>query len=132
MNAARRRPERNPVGRREILSPAPLSYAQELLWLLSQVFDDGVAYNAPGAFQLEGPLDLDLLRRALEALVERHEILRTTYSVIDGRPMQDRRWVARRHQLDRSAGRTADEKHAESAADPQGGVALASTSSTAR
>jgi amino acid adenylation domain-containing protein len=68
--------------------PAPLSHAQELLWLLSQVFDDGIAYNAPGAFQLEGPLDLELLARAFQALIERHEILRTTYRVLDGRPMQ--------------------------------------------
>ena len=68
--------------------PAPLSYSQELLWLLSQVFDDGIAYNAPGAFQLEGPLDLGALARALEALTERHDILRTTYKVVDGHPMQ--------------------------------------------
>src|SRR5947207_14973554 len=78
----------NVISRREVVSPVPLSYAQELLWLLSQVFDDGIAYNAPGAFQLEGDLDLDVLERALEALVDRHEILRTTYSVIDGLPMQ--------------------------------------------
>src|SRR5258706_537309 len=45
---------RNPIVRREVESPVPLSYAQELLWLLSQVFDDGVAYNAPGAFRLVG------------------------------------------------------------------------------
>jgi amino acid adenylation domain-containing protein len=79
---------RNRISRRSTHSPCEVSYAQELLWLLSQVFDDGVAYNAPGAFQLEGPLDLDLLARAFEALVDRHEILRTTYTVIDGRPMQ--------------------------------------------
>lgn len=80
--------KRNPVARREIASPAPLSYSQELLWLLTQVFNDGVAYNAPGAYRLQGPLDVDLLRRALEALVDRHEILRTTYSVIGDSPMQ--------------------------------------------
>jgi amino acid adenylation domain-containing protein len=68
--------------------PCPLSYSQELLWLLSQVFDDGVAYNAPSSFHLHGPLDLDLLARTFEALVQRHAILRTTYSIIDGRPMQ--------------------------------------------
>ena len=78
----------NAITRRQTLSPCELSYAQELLWLLSQVFDDGVAYNAPGAFHLEGPLDLELLRRALDELQGRHEILRTTYSVLDGRPMQ--------------------------------------------
>jgi amino acid adenylation domain-containing protein len=58
------------------------------MWLLSQVFDSGIAYNAPGAFQLAGLLDLDVLRRSFEALIERHEILRTSYVVIEGRPMQ--------------------------------------------
>jgi amino acid adenylation domain-containing protein len=76
------------IAPREGNGPAQLSHAQELLWLLSQVFDDGIAYNAPGAFQLEGPLDLELLARAFQALTERHAILRTTYKVIDGRPMQ--------------------------------------------
>jgi amino acid adenylation domain-containing protein len=76
------------IGPRESDGPAPLSYAQELLWLLSQVFEDGIAYNAPGSFQLEGPLDLQLLARALEGLTERHSILRTTYRLIGGTPMQ--------------------------------------------
>jgi amino acid adenylation domain-containing protein len=80
--------ERNLIGRRKGEGPAELSYAQELLWLLSQVFDDGIAYNAPGAYQLEGPLDLDVLSRAMTALTERHDILRTTYDVVDGKPMQ--------------------------------------------
>lgn len=74
--------------RREGTGPAPLSHAQELLWLLSQVFDDGVAYNAPGAYRLEGPLDIDVLHRALNELARRHEILRTSYAVVDGVPMQ--------------------------------------------
>ena len=68
--------------------PAPLSHAQELLWLLSQMFDDGIAYNAPGSYHLEGPLDLEALRQSLDALADRHQILRTTYSLIDGVPMQ--------------------------------------------
>jgi amino acid adenylation domain-containing protein len=80
--------QRNTITRRPHDGPADLSYAQELLWLLSQVFDDGIAYNAPGSFQLEGPLDLELLARALTALSERHEILRTTYDVIGGKPQQ--------------------------------------------
>src|SRR2546423_2305205 len=79
---------RNAIPPREGDGPAPLSFAQELLWLLSQVFDDGIAYNAPGSFQLKGSLDLQLLQRALEALLERHAILRTTYLVTGGTPMQ--------------------------------------------
>jgi amino acid adenylation domain-containing protein len=76
------------ISPREDDGPAPLSHAQELLWLLSQVFDDGIAYNAPGTFQVKGPLDAELLSRALAGLVERHSVLRTTYHVIDGTPMQ--------------------------------------------
>ena len=79
---------KNSIVRREVHSPCELSYAQELLWLLSQVFDDGIAYNAPGTYRLQGPLDLELLQRSFQTLTERHEILRTTYSVMDGRPMQ--------------------------------------------
>ena len=79
---------RNMITQREDDGPTELSYAQELLYLLSQVFDDGIAYNAPGAFQIKGPLDLEVLARALEALTERHSILRTTYSAIDGHPRQ--------------------------------------------
>ncbi len=108
--------KRNPVGRREILSPAPLSYSQELLWLLSQVFDDGVAYNVPGAYRLQGPLDLELLQRALDALIDRHEILRTTYSVIGDRPMQVIHERMRVHvNLIDLSGRTAEEQAAETA-----------------
>ena len=80
--------KRNLISRRADDGPAPLSYAQELLWLLSQVFDGGVAYNSPGAFQLIGPLDLELLGKALNGLLERHSILRTTYTVIGDRPVQ--------------------------------------------
>ncbi len=106
--------QRQRITRRAEDGPAPLSYAQELLWLLSQVFDDGIAYNAPGAFQLEGTLDLDVLTRAFEGLVDRHAILRTTYFEIDGRPLQ-------RIGSDTSVelnvidlrGRRADEQHAE-------------------
>ncbi len=79
---------RNAISARPVKTPVPLSYSQELLWLLSQVFYDGVAYNSPATFRLEGPLDVDALRSALDALVERHEILRTTYEVIGDRPMQ--------------------------------------------
>jgi amino acid adenylation domain-containing protein len=79
---------RQMISRRAVYSPCPLSYSQELLWLLSQVFDDGVAYNAPITFHLQGTLDAELLAQSFEALVHRHEILRTTYTVIDGEPMQ--------------------------------------------
>ena len=61
-----------------------LSPAQRRLWLLDQMLEDRAAYHMPGAFRLKGPLDTSVLRRALEAMVARHESLRTTFRTADG------------------------------------------------
>lgn len=76
------------VPKRAVETPCPLSYSQELLWLLSQLESSAVAYNAPAAFRLKGPIDPGALQRAFDGLVARHEILRTRYDVVDGHPMQ--------------------------------------------
>src|SRR5947207_6319134 len=67
------------IPRRSGAGPAPLSFAQERLWLLDQLLGSSAAYNVPRALQLRGDLDTSALERALAALVERHEILRTVY-----------------------------------------------------
>src|SRR5258707_269525 len=59
----------------------PLSFAQELLWLLDQSAPGLTAYNVSTARRLIGPLNADALERALSALVARHEILRTRFGV---------------------------------------------------
>jgi acyl carrier protein len=64
----------------------PLSFAQERLWLLDQVDPANVAYNMPFAFRLRGPLDREALRRAAREIVRRHEVLRTVFAALDGRP----------------------------------------------
>ncbi len=66
----------------------PLSFAQEVLWLLDQMAPGNVAYNVPRAMLLRGPLDRSKLQRSLEALVERHESLRTNFVAHDGVPRQ--------------------------------------------
>src|SRR5262245_56647737 len=58
----------------------PASFAQELLWLIHRSAPDSTAYNVPRLRRLRGPLDAGSLQRALDALVARHEILRTTYA----------------------------------------------------
>ena len=73
------------VDRRE---PLRLSFAQQRLWFLSQVPGASEAYHIPLWLRLRGELDHDALRRALDALVSRHESLRTTFAVIDGEPVQ--------------------------------------------
>ncbi|HWC65367.1 MAG TPA: condensation domain-containing protein, partial [Thermoanaerobaculia bacterium] len=67
--------------------PCPLSFAQQRLWFLDQL-EPGGLYNVGEALRLSGDLDVEVLRRALEAVVERHEALRTTFRSVDGEPMQ--------------------------------------------
>ncbi|HEU4325811.1 MAG TPA: amino acid adenylation domain-containing protein [Roseiflexaceae bacterium] len=69
--------------------PLPLSFAQQRLWFLDQLDPAaGAAYHIPLALLLSGPLDLAALERALAAVVERHEALRTVFAEADGQPVQ--------------------------------------------
>ncbi|MEU7137698.1 amino acid adenylation domain-containing protein [Streptomyces sp. NPDC046261] len=66
--------------------PAPLSFAQERLWLLHQFHPDDSAYNIPLEIALHGPLRPAALRDALGQVLRRHEVLRTRYALSRGRP----------------------------------------------
>jgi amino acid adenylation domain-containing protein len=57
----------------------PASASQQQLWLASDADPTGSAYNVTRAMTLNGPLDFDALRRAVAALIERHELLRTVF-----------------------------------------------------
>ena len=65
------------IPRRSGDDPAPLSYAQEFLWLIEQAYPGRAPYNVPRAFRVRGTLDVAALESALGALVERHAVLRT-------------------------------------------------------
>ena len=73
------------IGHRPDDEPAVLSSAQERTWLLEQLGSAG-SYNAPRAQRVHGPLDVDAVRAALDAIVARHEALRTAIKVVDGEP----------------------------------------------
>lgn len=60
-----------------------VSHAQKRLWILSQSPEGAVAYNQPGLYKVSSELDIPMLGKAFEALVERHEILRTSF-VMEG------------------------------------------------
>ncbi|MEO5729910.1 MAG: amino acid adenylation domain-containing protein, partial [Byssovorax sp.] len=64
-----------------------LSFAQERLWFLDQL-EPGSSYVVPGAVRIEGALDAAAIERALREIVRRHEVLRTTFTAIEGRPVQ--------------------------------------------
>ncbi|RKH04264.1 amino acid adenylation domain-containing protein [Corallococcus sp. CA053C] len=66
----------------------PLSFGQQRMWFIEQLTPGGISYNVPYFARLTGPLDVPALERALATVVERHEALRTTFAVVDGRPVQ--------------------------------------------
>ncbi len=77
-----------PIAPADRSGPLPLSFAQERLWFLHRLAPASVAYNVPASLRLRGPLDAGALRRALAALVERHESLRTVFPAAAGEPAQ--------------------------------------------
>ena len=69
-------------------APLPLSFAERRLWFLDQLRPGTSTYNVPVALRLRGRLDADALARALGALVQRHEGLRTRFVSRDGEPLR--------------------------------------------
>lgn len=84
-------------------SAHPLSYGQQAMWFLYQLAPGSPAYTISYAGRISGDLDVPALEHSAQALVDRHAILRTTYAVRDGQPVQlvRPRWPVRiaRHDL---------------------------------
>src|SRR5438132_8915504 len=76
------------IPRRQGRGPAILSATQQRLWFFAKLDPEDIAYNQSQAYRLTGPIDVEALRRALKFLTARHEILRTTYTMVDGEPRQ--------------------------------------------
>ncbi|MFA7942969.1 non-ribosomal peptide synthase/polyketide synthase [Pseudomonas brenneri] len=77
-----------PVFQRAAEEPLLLSYAQQRQWFLWQWAPQSTAYNIPTALRLKGRLDVAALQRSIEALVDRHESLRSVFTQQDDQPLQ--------------------------------------------
>src|SRR6187402_63553 len=66
----------------------PASIAQCRMWVLDNLGSDGAIYNMVGAYRLRGTFDASAMQHALDALVERHEALRTVFRELDGEVQQ--------------------------------------------
>ncbi|NNJ08507.1 hypothetical protein HHX38_30990, partial [Streptomyces sp. PKU-MA01144] len=66
----------------------PMSFGQQRLWFLEDFDEGGTEYHSAVGLRLTGPLDTDALRATVGDLVARHEALRTTFDVVDGRGVQ--------------------------------------------
>src|SRR6185312_2166017 len=76
------------IPRRAPGSPTPLSFEQQQLWLLAHLIPDVPVYNESVTVRLPGPLDVAALEQSLNEVVRRHEAWRSSFPVVDGRPVQ--------------------------------------------
>lgn len=76
------------IQRRLAKGPIPLSFAQQRLWFLDQLVPNSPAYNVIMAWRLSGKVKAEILERCINEIVQRHEILRTTFPSINGEPYQ--------------------------------------------
>ncbi|MCA1579773.1 MAG: amino acid adenylation domain-containing protein, partial [Acidobacteria bacterium] len=77
-----------PLRRVERREQIALSFAQQRLWFIEQLRAGSPLYNMPHAVRMLGQLNVNVLERTVSEIVRRHEILRTTFKVTGGQPMQ--------------------------------------------
>ncbi|MEM9486819.1 MAG: amino acid adenylation domain-containing protein, partial [Cyanobacteria bacterium P01_F01_bin.116] len=68
------------IPRRPADAVVPLSFSQQRLWFLYQFEPDNPFYNVPFGLHLKGTLDIAALKQVVQAITQRHEILRTTFA----------------------------------------------------
>jgi amino acid adenylation domain-containing protein len=76
------------IPRRREGDHCPLSFSQQRLWFLDQLAPANAAYHVPSALRLSGPLSLAGLKQAFSEIIRRHEVLRTTFDIVDRQPVQ--------------------------------------------
>ena len=73
---------------REHSNVFPLSYGQQRYWFLQRLDPETAAYNVPTAVRLIGTLNVPALEQSLNEIIRRHEVLRSSFQVVDGQPVQ--------------------------------------------
>ena len=84
IQASGQRNQQTAIAKVDRNQPVPLSYSQQRMWFLWQMEPDSPAYNVGGMARLRGVLDVGRFEAALQALIMRHETLRTTFPSVDG------------------------------------------------
>ena len=77
-----------PIQRIEPREAYPLSSAQQRLWFMQQLNPETPAYHIPVAIDLTGDLNVSALEQSLNAVIQRHAVLRTQFEAIQGQPFQ--------------------------------------------
>lgn len=71
------------------MNSRPLSFGQEQLWFLEELAPGRPTYNIAVRYRLDGPLDTEALRQAVESVVRSHDVLRARFGLRDGVPFQE-------------------------------------------
>ncbi len=66
----------------------PVSSAQKRMHILNELKKDNISYNMPGAWVMEGNLDIERFETVFKSLIKRHEAFRTSFEMVDGEPQQ--------------------------------------------
>jgi amino acid adenylation domain-containing protein len=77
-----------PITARHHQPSTAMSYAQERLWLFDRLHPGSTTYNVPESARLHGDLDVLALERSFALLLQRHEALRTTFTLENNQPVQ--------------------------------------------
>lgn len=73
---------------RNNLDPVPLSSDQERLWFMHLMYPDNTSHNIPAAYKVKGEINVEILKKAIKDVVNRHQSLRTTFSQANGNSVQ--------------------------------------------
>jgi amino acid adenylation domain-containing protein len=77
-----------PLGPCDRRGPLPLSFAQQRLWFLDRLHPHTLFYSIPCAVRLTGQLNLRVLDQSIQGIIQRHDVLRTTFTLLDRQPIQ--------------------------------------------
>ena len=81
-------PSAEPIPAAPVAADYPLSSGQARLWITQQLTPGNYSYNIVQSYHYQGKLQPEVLQAALDRLVERHEILRTRFVLVEGEPRQ--------------------------------------------
>jgi len=74
--------------KRRFCDNAPLSVQQKNIWMEHELYPDNISYNMGSYLRLSGDLNIEAFKKSLSAIVQRHEIFRTTFTVRESEPRQ--------------------------------------------
>nr|WP_248277579.1 non-ribosomal peptide synthetase [Brasilonema sp. UFV-L1] len=77
------------IPKRQNSNNIPLSFSQQRLWFIDQLYHGSSFYNIPSAFHLTGQLNITALQQSLNEILKRHEVWRTTFALVNGQPVQE-------------------------------------------